>query len=126
MDLEVFDGGALDGLLHTLDQTCNDESALGTDVAAVLDHLLAQSLARGHNSLHCADALAQVEESKLCRLNPRVLHPAPKRNFLVLVAGDVCEIGTWRARGLEVLATTEGQIPIVVRRDIGGRFSLLL
>jgi hypothetical protein len=62
VDLKVLDGGALDGLGCLLHQASDDNGALGGNGAAELDHLLAQLVTGGNDSLDGVKVLAQVQE----------------------------------------------------------------
>ena len=126
VDLKVFDTGALDGLLHTLDQPRDEQCALGTDASAVFDHMLAQLLTGGHDSLHGVEALAQVQECELCGLHACILYPAAECDLLVLVVGRVCEVCTRRACRPKLLGAAEGKLSVGVGGDIGTVGSVFL
>jgi hypothetical protein len=125
MDLKVLDGGALDWLLHPLDETCDDERALCANAPAVFDHLLAKLVAGSHDSLHSVETLAQVEEGELRRLDASVLYPAAECDLLVLIVGSISYVGSWGARGLEFDGTAEWQVAVCSSRYIGSIVGLL-
>lgn len=112
VDLVVLDGGALDGLGSLLDQTSDDDCAFGADGTAELDHLLAELVTGGNDSLDGAQVLAQVKESQLRRLNTSVLNPAAEGDLLVNIVGDGVEADASDARGLEVLRASEGELAV--------------
>lgn len=112
MNLKVGNGRAFDGLLNTLDQTGYDEGALGADVTTELDHLLAELVAGCNNRLYGVEALAQVQESQLCRLDSGILYPASECNFLVLIAGNFSKVGAWGSGRLEVFGSDERKLAV--------------
>ena len=126
MDLEIGDTGTLDGLLHTLHYTRNDECALGANAAAELDHLLAQLVAGRNDSLHSVEVLSQVQESELRRLYPCILNPAPECNLLVLVVGDIGKLSARSSRRLVLFGSNEGKFAVCVCGNIGAVIGFFL
>jgi hypothetical protein len=126
VDLKVLDRGALDGLLDALDKTSDEDGALGADVAAELDHLLAQLVAGRNDRLDGVEVLAQVQESQLGRLNTSVLDPAAECNLLVLMVGGIGNARASNSGGLEVLGSAEGKLAVGTFRNVDAIGLLLL
>jgi hypothetical protein len=126
VDLKVLDGGTLDGLLDALDKTGDQDGALGADVAAELDHLLAQLVAGRNDGLDGVEVLAQVQESQLGRLNASVLDPAAECNLLVLVVGSIGDARASSSGRLEALGSAEGKLAVGTGRDVDAIGLLLL
>lgn len=126
VDLKVLDRRALDGLLDPFDQARDCQRALRVLVAAELDHLLAQLVARRNDRLHRVEALAQVQEGELRRLHASILDPAAEGDFLVFILGDGGEVDTRGARGLEVGRADEREFAVRVLGDVFRVFGFLL